>query len=121
MPTTDPTTSNIGIVSLSPNLLSRTRSFTAMSNFTPITFVNFEFGPHHSFQLAYLHTALNNAYSEPLEDTTLSLLFIDVNRTAINVNEMDLLRSTILETVVNNNRADLQTIEPLLKIAVPLR
>ena len=64
MPT--PSTSLLpGIVSLSPYPLSRTRSFT-MSNFTAITHLNFEFGPHHSQKYEFLYDALNNVYSEPL-------------------------------------------------------
>ena len=106
------------IVNPSPNPLSRTRSFTAMSkNITSITSVNFGFRPHHSPRLAYLDTTLNNVYSdfEPFEDVTLASLFTDTNCcTAFNANAINLLRSMILAIAVNNSRADQPTIEPLL-------
>ena len=69
------------IVSPSPNPLSKTRSFT-MSDFTPITQLFFIFGPHHSPKYEFLDTALNNVYSEPLDDAVLASLFTDANKTA---------------------------------------
>ena len=92
-----------GIVSLSPNPLSKTRSFTAMSDFTTVTAINFEFGPCHSPQLVYLDTTLKNVYSEPFEDVTLASLFTNTNHAAFNANGIDLLRSAIIAIVVNNS------------------
>lgn len=85
-----------------------------MSKFTSITTTNFEFGPHHSLQLAYLDTALNNVYFEPFETNTIASLFTDVNCPAFTTNAIDLLHSTILDIVVNNSQAHQPTIEPLL-------
>ena len=87
-----------------------------MSNFTAITHLNFEFGPHHSLKNASIDTALNNMYSEPIEGATLASLFIDANRTAFKADAVDLICSAIFANVVHSSRADQPTIEPLLTI-----
>lgn len=89
-----------------------------MSNSTEITNISFEFGPHHLSQLEFLDRALTNIYSQSLNNATVELLFIDANTCfAFSPNTIDLIRSCIIDIIVNNSRyTDRVIIQPLINL-----
>ena len=102
-----------GIVSPSPNPLSRTRSFN-MANFTAVTHLYFIFGPHRLPEYDFLDTILHSTMCTLSHLTTLHWhpFFTDANKTAFKADAVDLLRSAIVTVVVvnNNSRADCTTL-----------
>ena len=103
-----PTTSSAlhqqsNIVSPSPHPLSRSRSFT-MTNYTTINQLYFIFDPHHLPKYELLDTALNNVYSKPIDNTVLTPLFTDANKTAFQADPVDLIRSAIVNIIATNSR-----------------
>ena len=108
MPTTDLTPSissiRIRIVSPSLNPVTRTLSFT-MLNFTTVTNINFEFGPHHYTKLKNLNRSLNNIYFECLDDAFVTSLFTDSQQTTFKDTAINLIRTSIIDIIVANSRA----------------
>ena len=76
------------------------------TNYAAITQLFFIFGPHHSPKYEFLDTALNNVYSEPIDNAVLASLFTDANKTTFQANAVDLICSAIVNIVVTNSRAD---------------
>ena len=70
-----------------------------MTNYTTINQLYFIFGPHHLPKYELLDTALNNVYSEPIDDAVLTSLFTDANKTAFQADPVDLIRSAIAEPI----------------------
>ena len=115
MPTTNSSTSNIGIISPSQNLLTRTQSFTTIMNNITITNISFEFRPHCSPRLEFLDQGLNNVYSEHFTTATSESLFSDnTSRLTFNPNAIDLIRTGFIDKLENNGHADQVVIEILI-------
>ena len=91
---------NTGIISPKPT--TRTQSFTAMSNFAPITDLSFLVGPHHLSHT--INQDLNKVYLEQFKDSQFNNLITDRNHTAIKPNVIALLwnkTESVIDLLIN--------------------
>lgn len=116
MPNTDYPTATSSIISPSPNLLSRSRSFS-MSNFTKITEYLFHVLPHHHY-CASLHSSLNDTYFEQFDDAVAASFFTDVNQTTVATDVITSTRNAIIASIEATSQADHNTIAPMVNSLV---
>lgn len=102
---------------ISPKPTTRTQLFNTMPNFTTITNIAFEFGPHHLPRWVNLDDALNNIYSEALSIATVESLFADTSTSIcmpFNPNAIDFIQSGIPDIITNNSCVNWTVVQLLI-------
>ena len=115
MPT--PITLNLLTGVVSPSPISRTRRTilpVTMPDFSTVIDWLFAFAPHHIHENRNVHTSLNNAYQEPMDDDDVRSFFTDGTCTTIKEDIVDLVRSVIIHSIDQECTVDAAVVVPLI-------